>query len=114
MTQSRAMSLFEAVVDVTIGYGIAVATHLVLFPGLRAPRDARAEPEDRRGLRHGEHRPRPRPAAPVRDRPDAGWWIDPAITSTGPLMSRADETLTPALTAENEAPALHSARRTPT
>ena len=38
MTQSRAMSLCEAVVDVAIGYGIAVATHLVLFPvfGLHA------------------------------------------------------------------------------
>lgn len=32
MKQSRAMSLFEAVVTVAVGYGIAVATQLVLFP----------------------------------------------------------------------------------
>ncbi|CAA7620533.1 hypothetical protein [Magnetospirillum sp. SS-4] len=32
MRQSRRMSLTEAVVNVAIGYGIAVATQLVVFP----------------------------------------------------------------------------------
>lgn len=32
MMQSRAMSLVEAVANVAVGYGIAVATQIVVFP----------------------------------------------------------------------------------
>lgn len=32
MKQSRAMSLVEAVANVALGYGIAVATQIVIFP----------------------------------------------------------------------------------
>lgn len=32
MTQSRLMSLVEAVANVIVGYGLAVATQLVVFP----------------------------------------------------------------------------------
>jgi hypothetical protein len=38
MSQSRRMSLFEAVTNVTVGYVLAVATQIVVFPwfGLHA------------------------------------------------------------------------------
>jgi hypothetical protein len=32
MKQSRAMSLVEAVANVIIGYGVAVATQILIFP----------------------------------------------------------------------------------
>lgn len=32
MTQSRAMSLFEAMANVVVGYGVAVVTQIVVFP----------------------------------------------------------------------------------
>ncbi|WP_443135094.1 DUF7220 family protein [Frigidibacter sp. ROC022] len=32
MKQSRAMSLVEAVVNVAVGYGVAVATQILIFP----------------------------------------------------------------------------------
>lgn len=32
MTQSRAMSLVEAVANVVVGYGVAVVTQIVVFP----------------------------------------------------------------------------------
>ena len=32
MKQSRAMSLVEAVVNVVVGYGVAVATQMLVFP----------------------------------------------------------------------------------
>ena len=32
MTQSRAMSLVEAVANVAVGYGVAVVTQIVIFP----------------------------------------------------------------------------------
>ena len=37
MKQSRAMSLVEAVANVTVGYSIAVATQLVVFPWFGLP-----------------------------------------------------------------------------
>ena len=38
MTQSRTMSLVEAVTNVTVGYGLAVTTQIIVFPwfGLEA------------------------------------------------------------------------------
>ena len=38
MTQSRSMSLIEAVTNVVVGYALAVATQIVVFPwfGLQA------------------------------------------------------------------------------
>lgn len=38
MHQSRAMSMVEALANVAVGYGVAVATQIVVFPwfGLRA------------------------------------------------------------------------------
>jgi len=38
MKQSRAMSLVEAIANVVVGYGVAVATQILIFPvfGLRA------------------------------------------------------------------------------
>lgn len=37
MKQSRLMSLFEAIANVAVGYGVAVATQILVFPmfGLR-------------------------------------------------------------------------------
>jgi hypothetical protein len=32
MTQSRAMSLVEAVANVVVGYGVAVVTQILVFP----------------------------------------------------------------------------------
>ena len=32
MTQSRRMSLIEAITNVAVGYGLAVATQIVVFP----------------------------------------------------------------------------------
>ena len=32
MSQSRRLSLIEAVTNVTVGYGLAVATQIVIFP----------------------------------------------------------------------------------
>ena len=32
MKQSRAMSLFEAIANVMVGYGVAVATQMLVFP----------------------------------------------------------------------------------
>jgi hypothetical protein len=32
MKQSRAMSLVEAVINVVVGYGVAVATQMLVFP----------------------------------------------------------------------------------
>ena len=32
MTQSRAMSLVEAVANVVVGYGVAVVTQILIFP----------------------------------------------------------------------------------
>jgi hypothetical protein len=32
MTQSRRMSLIEAITNVTVGYAVAVATQIVVFP----------------------------------------------------------------------------------
>ena len=37
MKQSRLMSLFEAITNVVAGYGIAVATQLVVFPWFGLP-----------------------------------------------------------------------------
>ena len=37
MKQSRAMSLVESVANVLVGYGIAVATQLVVFPWFGLP-----------------------------------------------------------------------------
>lgn len=39
MTQSRLMSLVEAIANVAIGYGVAVATQIAVFPlfGLAVP-----------------------------------------------------------------------------
>lgn len=38
MTQSRLMSLIEAAANVTVGYGVAVVTQIVVFPwfGIKA------------------------------------------------------------------------------
>ncbi len=38
MKQSRLMSLFEAVTNVVVGYGLAVVTQIIVFPwfGLKA------------------------------------------------------------------------------
>lgn len=38
MNQSRAMSFVEAIANVAVGYGVAVATQIIMFPwfGLRA------------------------------------------------------------------------------
>jgi hypothetical protein len=33
MRQPRVMSLFEAITNVVVGYGLAVATQIVVFPG---------------------------------------------------------------------------------
>ena len=32
MKQSRAMSLFESIANVVVGYGVAVATQILIFP----------------------------------------------------------------------------------
>ena len=37
MKQSRLMSLVEAITNVVVGYGIAVATQLVVFPWFGLP-----------------------------------------------------------------------------
>ena len=37
MKQTRLMSLVEAITNVVVGYGIAVATQLVVFPWLGLP-----------------------------------------------------------------------------
>ncbi|MBB4267609.1 DUF7220 family protein [Roseospira visakhapatnamensis] len=37
MKQSRTMSLVEAVTNVAVGYGVAVATQLVVFPCFGLP-----------------------------------------------------------------------------
>lgn len=37
MKQSRLMSLVEAIVNVIVGYGVAVATQLVVFPWFGLP-----------------------------------------------------------------------------
>lgn len=37
MKQSRLMSLVEAIANVTVGYGVAVATQLVVFPWFGLP-----------------------------------------------------------------------------
>lgn len=37
MKQSRRMSLLEAVANVVVGYGVAVATQLIVFPGFGLP-----------------------------------------------------------------------------
>lgn len=39
MTQSRTMSLVEAVTNVVVGYGLAVITQIIVFPwfGIEAP-----------------------------------------------------------------------------
>lgn len=37
MKQSRLMSLIEAVANVAVGYGVAVATQLVVFPWFELP-----------------------------------------------------------------------------
>ena len=38
MKQSRIMSLVEAIANVAVGYGVAVATQLVVFPWFVCPR----------------------------------------------------------------------------
>lgn len=37
MKQSRLMSLVEAIANVIVGYGVAVATQLIVFPWFRLP-----------------------------------------------------------------------------
>ena len=44
MTQSRAISLLEAVTNIAVGYGVAVLTQMLVFPLFGAADLARAEP----------------------------------------------------------------------
>ena len=64
MKQSRLMSLLESVANVVVGYGVAVAKQILIFPifGLQT---TLAEPEDGGGLHRGEHRAVLPPAACV-------------------------------------------------
>ena len=50
MRQSRLMSLVEAVANVVVGYGVAVATQLLVFPLFGLQTTLGAEPRDRRDL----------------------------------------------------------------